>query len=314
VDYTKILVMQKAIFIFCFFTIAFSSCIPRKCCEDQFSWKKGKPANHEFQSNLAFSEGNKVYTVGGPNNGAFESYDIKTKKWTTLPSIPVPVSYASGVLSDHHIYVFGGIDSSLNYTDLIQTFDLIQNRWTSSGKLEHATCRSAAVVVDGKIYLIGGMTGKDDNHAVNSSKIEIYNPVSGHWKTKKDMPTSRHGHSVVSVNNKIIVAGGFTAAGETELVEEYDSVKDEWARKADLPYPNGFFGLIAMGDKIYALGGRLYDDLAPVIKYDINADQWTQVSTMPEFRNRFGVAVIGKYVYLIGGENAPQTMLVGKRG
>ncbi len=98
----------------------FFGCAPRKCCPDQFGWKKGKPTPSEFQYNIAVSEGNKIYTFGGTNHGAFESYDIQTKKWTSLPSLPTSVSYASGIIWNHSIYLIGGIDTLLNYSSAVQ--------------------------------------------------------------------------------------------------------------------------------------------------------------------------------------------------
>ncbi len=292
----------------------FFGCAPRKCCPDQFGWKKGKPTPSEFQYNIALSEGNLIYTLGGTNHGAFESYDIQKKKWTSLPSLPTPVSFAGGVIWNHSIYLIGGIDSLLNYTSAFQKFDIIQNRWTNLPGLNTSRSRATAVVCQDKIYLIGGMTGRDDHHSQNSSLIEEYDPLKENWIKKTDMPTARNGlSSVVVESSKIIVAGGYTDSGETAIVEEYDPVTDRWSRKADMPTPNSFFGLIAMENSIYALGGKQYQNIVPLLKYDVNADQWTQTSSTPEIMNRFGITVAGNRIYIIGGVQNPHAVWVGKK-
>lgn len=267
----------------------------------------------EFQYNIALREGNLIYTVGGTNEGAFESYDVQSKKWIDLPVLPVPVSFGSGVVLDHALFVLGGIDTLLQFTDAFQKFDLFQNKWLPMPGLTVSRSRMASVVCQGKIYLIGGLEGHNDRNAQNSSLIEAYNPATRTWQKKSDMPTSRHGLSALTVNDKIIVAGGFTNDGATSIVEEYDPLLDKWTRLADLPAPNGFFGLITIDNKIYAIGGRLYHESSPIIKYDVIADQWTEVGTIPEVRNRFGIAVDDKHVYIIGGEENPKSVWIGKK-
>src|SRR4030095_3910679 len=143
--------MNKASLILVLFPFTFS-CFPRKCCPDQFSWSRGKPTHAEFQYNIAVSEDNKIYTFGGTNQGAFECYDILSKKWTSLPSIPIPVSFASGVILNHEIFILGGIDTLLNYSNAFQKFDILQNKWISLPALTMARCRTAGVVYQGKIY------------------------------------------------------------------------------------------------------------------------------------------------------------------
>ncbi|MBK9983984.1 MAG: hypothetical protein IPP15_16720 [Saprospiraceae bacterium] len=56
---------------------------------------------------------------------------MQSKKWIDLPVLPVPVSFGSGVVLDHALFVLGGIDTLLQFTDAFQKFDLFQNKWST---------------------------------------------------------------------------------------------------------------------------------------------------------------------------------------
>lgn len=292
---------------------AFLSCGPRKCCPDLFGWKRGKLLPVEFKHPITLSEDNKIYVFSGEFPGTFGMYDIQSKKWTALPDLPVPVSFASGVLLNHSIYIIGGIDSLYRNTQAFQKFDLQQNLWTTLPSIPNATSHTVSEVCQGKIYVIGGYLGEDQHHFQSSSLIEIYNPVDQTWNKKSDMPTSRSDPSAVVINDEIIVAGGYTNAGMTNIVEKYNASTNQWLRKADMPFPNGMFGFVVMQNSIYALGGKSYEGMSPILKYDFEADQWTQVSTVPLSDNRLGTVVVGDRIYIIGGEQNPKVIWIGKK-
>lgn len=302
----------KYLFLLILFS-SFFSCGPRKCCPDLFGWKRGKLLPVEFKHPVTLSEDNKIYAFSGEFSATFSMYDIQSKKWTALPNIPIQVSFASGVILNHTIYIIGGIDSLFRNTKAFQKFDLQKNQWTTLPSIPNARSHSVSVVCEGKIFVIGGYPGEDQSHFQSSSLIEEYNPVDQTWKKKSDMPTPRYDPSAVVVNGEIIVAGGYTNTGMSDVVEKYNTSTDQWLRKADMPFPSGMFGFVVMQNSIYALGGKPYEGMSPILKYDVEADQWTQVSTVPLSGNRLGTVVVGDRIYIIGGEENPKVLWIGKK-
>ena len=115
------------------------------------------------------------------------------------------------------------------------------------------------------------------------------------------MPTSRHGHSVVVLNGKVLVLGGYDAS-PLATVEEYDPTTDRWSKKADMPTSRGFLGAATAKGFAFAIAGRVRGEL-PVERYDPRSDTWKRLDAMPgPFRNRFGIAVLNERIYIVGGE------------
>lgn len=302
----------KYLFLLILFPFFFS-CGPRKCCPDLFGWKRGKPMPFEFKHPITLSEDNKIYAFNGDFAGTFKMYDIQSKKWSTLPSLPIAVSFASGVILNHSIYIIGGIDSLFRNTKAFQKFDLNLKQWTTLPPTPFAVSNTVAVACQEKIYVIGGYLIKEESNFQTSSLLEEYDLVHQTWTKKSAMPTSRAEVSALVIDDQIIVAGGYTTPGMTDIVEKYDVSSDQWIRMADMPFPNAVFSMVMMQNSIYALGGKPYEGMSPILKYDVDADQWTQVSTVPFTRNRLGTVVIGDRVYIIGGEQNPQVIWIGKK-
>ena len=292
------------------------SCATRKCCPDQFIWKKGKSIHSEYQGNLVLSDGNKIYMLTNADVDNFKSYDVQSKKWSLLPGIPVNVSYESGVVSNQVIYIMGGIDSSLNFSRYFQKFDILENKWTSLNQLQSARRNTSSVVYKDKIYLFGGLessTGSEkDLHY--SQLAQEYKLPEGSWSRKSDLPTARSNASAVVIKDKILVAGGNTENGETAIVEKYDPTGDEWSRVADLPFASGSLVLFVMDSSVYAIMPKPNEKETPMMKYDIDSDQWTQVDAFPGTGSYFQAIVIDDRVYLVSGEENPVIAWIGKKG
>lgn len=267
----------------------------------------------EFKQPISWCYENKIYALNGDLQGIFSMYDISAKKWIVLPKLPAPVAFASGAMLDHAIYVIGGVDSLLHPTRAFQKFDVQQNQWIQLPSMPDSRSHSVSVVCKGKIYVIGGELSKDEHHIQSSSLIDVYNPDDQTWLKKSAMPTARSDPSAIVINDEIIVAGGYTNAGMTDIVEKYDPSTDRWTRQADLPFPNALFGFVIFQNSIYALGGKPEEGMSPILKYDAEADQWTQVSTVPVTQNRLGTVVVGDRIYIIGGEGNPQALWIGKK-
>ncbi len=61
----------------------------------------------------------------------------------------------------------------------------------------------ATSVVDGKIYVIGGSAWKGGTVKALYNRVDEYDPATGKWTKKADMPTARSAPSSCVLNNWI---------------------------------------------------------------------------------------------------------------
>ena len=172
----------------------------------------------------------------------------------------------------------------------------------------------SAAVVNGKIYVIGG--GGPDNKPVAS--VHVYDPATGTWAARANMPTARALFGAGAVGGTIYAIGG-TIGGRDKvaIVEAYDTVTDTWTRKADLPTPRNALSAAVVDGKVYAIGGWGYDrpeggwesvdptatgqDFSTVEAYDPKTDTWATRADMPTGRSHMTVSALDGKIYAIAG-------------
>ena len=170
-----------------------------------------------------------------------------------------------------------------------------------------------AAAVNGNIYLIGG--AGEDNKPCGT---QVYDPVTGTWAARANMPTARGLFGTSAVGGTIYAIGG-TTRGRDKLavVEAYDTVTDTWTRRADMPTPRNALSTAVVDGKVYAIGGWGYDrpeggwesidptmtgqDFSTVEVYDPETDTWATRADMPTPRSHMTVSALGGKIYAIGG-------------
>jgi N-acetylneuraminic acid mutarotase len=171
-----------------------------------------------------------------------------------------------------------------------------------------------AAVVNGRIYVIGG--AGEDNKPFGS--VQVYDPATGTWAARANMPTARGLFGTSAVGATIYAIGG-TTIGRDKLavVEAYDTATDKWTRRADMPTPRNALSAAVVDGKIYAIGGWGYDrpeggwesidptatgrDFSTVEVYDPKTDTWAARADMPTPRSHMTVSAVGGKIYAIGG-------------
>jgi len=161
---------------------------------------------------------NKIYVISGGQYAPYGTlatsavnyvYDTAIDSWSTMASIPTPVSnYASAVL-DNKIYVIGGrtatdVSYVANTTDMVQIFDPKTNQWTIGKPIPNATynagaCSTSGLLAPKRIYVVGGW--KTDLN-------QVYDPKTGSWSLAANLPKIRSGLSLVNVNDVLYAVGG----------------------------------------------------------------------------------------------------------
>jgi N-acetylneuraminic acid mutarotase len=252
---------------------------------------------HEYHAAVAVD--GKIYVLGGEPVAQFEEYDPASNRWRVLPQMPTPGrSFLGAAALGDKIYAMGGISRQVNACATVEAYDRIKGAWSTCADLRVPRNRLAAAATNGKIYALGGMDAGG-----NSSAVEQYDPAQDRWLRKKDMPIACHGHSAVTMGDKIFVLGGEGEGfGKLATVYEYNPAKDLWTKRADMPTPRAFLGAAVAGGYLYAIGGRVVG-AAPVERYEPGKDQWSRLEPMPgPLRNRFGIATVAGKIYILGGE------------
>jgi len=116
---------------------------------------------------------------------------------------------------------------------------------------------SAAVTVAGKIYIFGGYTVAANGDEVSTPEVFAYDPATGRYEQKTDMPTPVDDALVVPYQNRFIyVISGWHDEGNVSVVQMFDTMTGAWTEAT--PFPGtpvfGHAGGIA-GDSIIVSDG-----------------------------------------------------------
>jgi N-acetylneuraminic acid mutarotase len=85
--------------------------------------------------------------------------------------------------------------------------------------------------------------------------LDVYDPATNTWTTKKAMPTARYGAAAAVLGGRLYVAGGrsnYTALGK---LEAYNPATNTWAQKPSMPTPRYDLAVAKVDGALYALGG-----------------------------------------------------------
>jgi RNA polymerase sigma factor (sigma-70 family) len=226
--------------------------------------------------------------------------------WKQRADMPTPRNGLSTCAANGKIYAFGGMREGVyNSISTVEEYDPATDRWTKKADMPVPRNNATASAVNGKIYIIGGIFWDNGVPQPVYARVDEYDPISGKWTQKTDMPTARSGLDSCVLNNKIYVCGGLLGpTATTSAFEEYDPAKDLWTKKADMLTSRLSLATCAVNGKIYAIGG-IPDMNSPGIptveEYDPNSDVWVRKADMPTARAGLSAIVINGKIYAIGG-------------
>jgi len=124
--------------------------------------------------------GTKIYLAGGmrtltPGPGGLQdtvdtvsSYDVITRRWATLPTLPEARDHVGGAIVGDVFYVLGGRDrGQVNVRDNVYALDLRRGKWVERAPMPTPRGGIATAVVGTKIYALGG----EGNPAPGSNSV-----------------------------------------------------------------------------------------------------------------------------------------------
>ncbi|ONK65028.1 uncharacterized protein A4U43_C07F32720 [Asparagus officinalis] len=125
-----------------------------------------------------------------------------------------------------------------------QLYDPLRDRWLTlpvmPSEIRHLA-RFGVASVGGKLFVLGGgsdrvdpLTG-DHDRIFATSEVWSYDPISREWARRANMILPRAMFACCALDDKIIVAGGFTSFRRSvSRAEIYDPDTDTWAPLPDL--------------------------------------------------------------------------------
>ncbi len=233
---------------------------------------------------------------------------VAADSWTQVAPLPDPKwELGAATAGDGRIYAIGGANEFMPQVATVYAYDVAADQWTQVVSMSEVRRHfGTAAGLDGLIYVFSGY---HQGFPFFSTTTEVYDPGSGFWSRRADVPTPRQGHAAASVpDGRMFVMGGGQFGDPLPNVEVYDPTTNRWSRAADMPRPRTDFGCVAGPDGLiyvfggYAseFGGDRYSDTADV--YDSVADAWAELPTMNSIR--YGVTgALGPdgRIYAIGG-------------
>jgi hypothetical protein len=204
---------------------------------------------------------------------------VSTNADTNLNSISrfIPKSIPRSIQISRGIWILGGIGSNSLPVSQVDLFDPVNLSFIPA-ITNVPTPRAYAQIVShkSKIYVIGGMTFSAGY--VASSLVEEYDPTTGVWTTKANMPSPLQGGVIGSVGEEIVLVAGSTTSDMTtgtitNTVYKFrpdTGVNGTWSvfSTANIILNNNNMGGCVIQGNLFYTGGRQTTNGSPVSTTD----------------------------------------------
>lgn len=227
-----------------------------------------------------------VLVAGGsatrPGGGAStlrsaERYDPEHGVWHPAAAMAdARTAHTAVPVSPGGLLVVGGVTAVGTADDpalaFCERYDPDHNEWTPTGSLARGRRHHrATLLADGTVLVTGGTAPGSPGTApfdpFSQRAVELFDPDTGRWTTKPEMPSGRALHRTVLLpDDRLLLVGG--AAGDRDeagyrsaLV--YDPVDGKWTSAAGLTAGRWSFAATALADgRVLVAGGVARSGLA----------------------------------------------------
>jgi non-specific serine/threonine protein kinase len=217
-------------------------------------WSRGPDLPVRVNHAMAASVDGVVYVFGGRDADrapVAAAHRLVDGGWRPVAALPEARSAGTAVALGGRVYVAGGVAPGGLATRML-VYDVAADRWTTAPgpptPREHLGGAAAA----GLVHTVGGRRGGLDT---NLATVEAYDPGTGRWSARPDLPTARGGLAATATRCGRVVAIGGEAAATFREVEVYDPATRAWSAGPPLPTPRHGLGVVAVGDTVYTLSG-----------------------------------------------------------
>lgn len=231
------------------------------------SWRLTTPYPTTINHASAVGLDGLLYVIGGQTNAggrneesrytsAVYAFDPKSERWTPRAPMPTARSAMAHAVIGGRIYVAGGRPPRGHD---FAVYDPKADSWTTLPDMPTARNHIAAAAIGGKLYVAGGRFGGGFRSEITAA-LEMYDPTTNQWISKRPMSEPRSGLNGIAVNGCFHTFGGeHPTAGPSGVFphhEVYDPGTDRWTRLPDMPLPvHGVTGLAYANGWIHLPGG-----------------------------------------------------------
>jgi N-acetylneuraminic acid mutarotase len=242
-----------------------------------------------------------------------DAYNIETKTWTQLRSLPESRFGVYGVTPIHgKLYVAGGSTTSPDGIEqrpvkTLFVYDPATNSWSRKADVPALSgCGAYQANLLGRLYVY-----QPCNIGPGNQALWAYSPTKNAWTTLRT-PPSHHLSGVAGViDDKLYVTGGSYFNGtdyvmNTEL-DVYDPSTNSWTIKKPMPSGRAQSPFATTGrGKLFVAGGMTEPFGGPTSDlqvYDASTDTWTTGPSMASPRWGGASAYAGGKFFTIGGSD-----------
>lgn len=272
------------------------------------TWRLMPPLVPARASMAAAVSDKSIVVVGGWIFGGIlrrvDAYNVETRTWTQLRSLPEPRVGHGATTINGKIYVAGGSTTLENGNSVphnsLFVYDPGTNTWTRKADMLRPVYRSLQAAVRGRLYVYA------------DGSFFAYSPRIDKW-VKLPPPPSRHDLGVMAaVDGKLYLTAGLTQATGYALNHEldvYDPATKSWTIKRPIKLNDGLMVATTLHGKLWVTSGPT-DVVTPpdgqviyrgVQVYDPVSDQWNDGPLMLRASRDGAAAVAGGKLFVIGG-------------
>jgi len=195
-------------------------------------WLAGPELPIPLAESVYVSVGNNIHVIGGktisPETG--KHIEIKmhyilldNKRWVEAAKPSIARNSATSAVLDNKIYVIGGRKTGVQSGNkqFAEVYDVKKDKWTAIQPFPVALAGMSASPLNGKIIVSGGEAfGPNGNWKKGKAYNQVwsYDPKTDLWSEISAMPSARHGHGSVALNNKVYIMGGAAKVGPQETL------------------------------------------------------------------------------------------------
>jgi len=215
--------------------------------------------------------GHDVYLAGGypiQSDGTGQNFstnqvwkfNIDSKQWTQLPSLPSPRGGGGMTSLDGKLHFVAGADAAR--IDRADHWVLDLNggtSWTAAAPIPTLRNHLGLTTLGGKIYAIGGQQNQDAAE-IPQSAVEVYDATTNTWSAAAPMPFGRShiNAAILTIGDRIVTFGGETTFNNSVAnVSAYDPATNTWSEMSPLPTKRSSGVAAFLNGEIYYSGGLM---------------------------------------------------------
>jgi N-acetylneuraminic acid mutarotase len=195
----------------------------------------------------------KIYVIGGRNTrGACREVEVfypDSNQWFEKKTLKGPRSGLTAVVLRDSLLIFGGIDSDGNYSDKVEWYDSEGDKWIKlSPKMSPPRAGMFSFLNNEKLFFTGGF------YFSPLSSTAILNS-DGNWSEGVQLSVARGDGGTISKGDSILLIGGESLNGATDIIEVYDTSNNQVSDFLMLPAPRAGHCAGIWKDTLYVFGG-----------------------------------------------------------